>query len=387
MSRPKRRRLSTSIYADAYGVSIIVRGKEHRRPIGTPLGDLQRDRRELLEAAGGADARQGTFAADVDAYLLLLREGKRRENARGLLRHWLEAELVLEGGRRVAFGKVSRQALTSVAIAQQLEAWSGRFAPGGLKHLRRELGALYRRLNGKAGANPVADVPPINVVYEEPRAIPYPVIACILAALPDRGRPTGAGKGTRPTVSLTKIRLSVIAYTGLPPAVLARIKPRDLDLGAGTVYARPRRKGKGSAGYTQPLTPQALEAFRQFAAAQAFGPFSTRSASKSWARALRKVRAAWVAKHGAKGAPWPVPDDARPYDLRHSFGTAVMRRRRDSHAVAALLMHSNLQTTRRYLQGMVDESSREAVADVAADLGALPASASSAPARRRRRAS
>ena len=36
-------------------------------------------------------------------------------------------------------------------------------------------------------------------------------------------------------------------------------------------------------------------------------------------------------------------------------------------------MHASLTTTRRYTQGMVDEASREAVAEVAGDLGELPA--------------
>lgn len=370
--RPPRTRLATGVYQDVYGIGIVVRGKEHRYPRGTPLEELRRARRELLEDAGPPTTRRGTLDADIDAYLLLLPEGPRRRDAANLLRHWANAPIALDGRPR-RLGTLSRHALTAVQIEQQLTAWHGQFSPGTRKHLRRELGALYRRLNGKAGANPVRDVPQIPVRYEEPRAIPYPVIAMILAAMPNTGRPTGAGEGTRPTVSLTKLRHTIAAYQGLTPAMIGRVRARDLNLRAGTVYVRPRRKGTGTSGQTQPLTPQAAAAFARLLELDALGPYDTRGPAKTWQRALAKAKRAWETDPKTKDQPWPAPEDARPYDVRHSFASAVMRRTRNLHAVASLLMHSSLTTTRRYLQGVVDEESAAAVDAVAVDLTAPPA--------------
>lgn len=360
--RPKRTRLATAIYSDRYGVGIVVRGKEHRYPRGTPLDELRRARRELLEEAGPVH-RRGTLDADVATYLAALPEGTRRAGAKAWLRHWQDAEGILDG-RPVRFGDVSRHALTSVMLAQQLAAWADTFTPSSRKHLRRELGSLYKTLNGRAGANPVADVPPVHVRYEEPRALPYEAIRLILDALPDRGLAEKGGK--RPKVSLTKLRLTITAYSGIPPAVLMRVRERDLDLEAGTVYCRPRRKGKGTRGYTQPLTPQAREAFRQLVAAGGLGPYSTHSQGKAWHRAVKLARAAWQKAH--PGTPWPAPENVRAYDLRHAFASKVMATTGNLHAVASLLMHSSLSTTRRYVQGVVHDEARAAVEAVAASM-------------------
>lgn len=362
----RRTRLATGIYRDRYGISVVVRGKEERYPIGTPLETLVADRKLRVRQLPDARTQRGTLAADVAAYLLTLPAGRRREAARSLLGHWLEA----------GFGTRHRHSLTAVELAQQLAAWSTRFAAGTLRHLRRELGALYRALDGRGGANPVRDVPAIRVRYDEPRAIPYPLVRAILEALPDRGRPTGEGKGTRPRVSLTKLRLMVMAYTGLTPAMLGQVQARDLDVAGATVFIRPRRKGRGVAGRRKALAPQAVEAFRALAAAGGLGPFSTRSVAKSWNRAVQKVRAAWEEEHAPDGSAWPLPDDVRPYDLRHSYGTALMRRTRDVKAVADALMHATLAMTPRYLQALVTEQDRAHTDALAADLGDLPRSTS-----------
>jgi integrase len=362
--RAKRTRLAIGVHSDRYGISIRVRGKEHRYPLGTPLDELRRNRRELLASLPGTEPRRGTFASDVATYLATLPDGHRRRDAASLLQHWLDA----------GFGPKTRHTITAIEIQQQLQKWVGRFSPATRRHLRRELGAVYRTLNGKAGANPVRDVPQIVVRYEEPRAIPYPVIELILAALPDQGRPAD---GARPAVSLTKIRLTIMAYSGLTPAMLGRVQARDVDLAAGTVYARPRRKGAGSPGQMQPLTPQALDGFRRLIALGGLGRFSTGSVSASWNRAIGKARKQWEDLHPDQ--PWPVPDDCRPYDLRHSYATAVLRASGSERAVSALLMHTQAQTTRRYTQGMVREESLAAVAALTASLGSSQSLPTPAP--------
>ena len=105
---------------------------------------------------------------------------------------------------------------------------------------------------------------------------------------------------------------------------------------------------------------------RDLATAKGFGSFSTRSVAHVWARALKKVRKAWELAQAGKRTPkpWPLPDDARPYDLRHSFGTLVLAETGDLEATATLMRHATLQQTRRYTQAAAAERARRAVARV-----------------------
>ena len=182
---------------------------------------------------------------------------------------------------------------------------------------------------------------------DEARAVSQALIDAIFAAMPDRGRPT---KGhPRSSVNLTKLRLRVMATTGLPPAQIMRLSPADVNLTARTIYVRPRRKGKGVAGRTLPLTHAAVEALQAFAAAGAWGRFSTHSMGMSFARAVETARQAWE----AAGQRWDVPQGFRAYDLRHSFLSAAYAVTGDIRAVAELGLHASLQTTRRYTEGAV----------------------------------
>lgn len=350
--RGKRVRLATGIYSDRYGVTVRAKArgdvKEIRYPLGTPLDTLRKARRDLRdELRVEPQARHGTLAQDFAAYLQTFPNGPRRRDESALLDHW----------RDVGLATRNRDEITALEIRQQLALWSARFKPATLNHLRRVLGAVYSAVNGRSGVNPVRDVPKATVRYEEPRAIPYPIIELIFANIPDIGR---GEKGTakkdggpgRSTINKTKLRLRVMAYTGLPPAQLGRVQSRDLNLRAKTVYARPRRKGAGVDGYTLPLIDQAVEAFRAFDRAQCYGAFSSRSAAKTWRLAVNKAKQQWRRERPRE--PWPVPADVRAYDLRHSFASAVMMLTGDLQAVADLLMHTSLSTTRRYTKGAVN---------------------------------
>jgi integrase len=72
-------------------------------------------------------------------------------------------------------------------------------------------------------------------------------------------------------------------------------------------------------------------------------PFSHSSMWKSFGLALAKLNER-RAKHGHP------PIDARPYDLRHSFGTMVAERTPDERALQTLLMHSSAAQSRRYTE-------------------------------------
>lgn len=51
----------------------------------------------------------------------------------------------------------------------------------------------------------------------------------------------------------------------------------------------------------------------------------------------------------------------RPYDLRHSYGTAVFAATGDIRSTQVLLGHSKAEMTHRYTLGAVDARVREAV--------------------------
>lgn len=359
--RGRRKPLARGIYQDKYGIGIPIDGKEHRFPRGTPLEELRRFKRESMQARPPKRVRTHTLDAYFHEYLKTIpdeprpqrdgtiKEGYRRRNERALWRHWQLA----------GFGGRAPGAITSVDVRQQLAAWEsvgakGRaIAPATRKHLRRLLGAVYRTANGKAGYNPVREVRTVTLRYEEPRAIPYAIVDLILQQMPDKV----AGH-----VNRAKLRLRVQAYTGLPPAQVARLKPRDLDLEDRAVLARPRRKGEGVAAIRLPLIEEGVEALRAFAAADAFGPFNSRNLARTWRLAVTKARQQWEAARaqGLHTHRWPLPEDVRAYDLRHSFGTELMLTTGNLKVVADMLMHATLTTTARYTLAAVARHLRDA---------------------------
>jgi integrase len=193
----------------------------------------------------------------------------------------------------------------------------------------------------------------------------------ILAAIPDRGR--AARFGTRPDYSELKIRLTIMAWTGIPPIQLERLRPRDVDFVQGRMYLQPRRKGKGSPGAWVALLPDAIDAFREYARVGLWGrSFSRSSMAKSWKGAIKRVTAD-LEREAAKTNDRTVvdtfrdaiPPRCRPYDLRHTFATEAYRVTGDLRAVAELLQHANLETTKRYTGGAVSERVTSAIAKMA----------------------
>jgi len=227
--------------------------------------------------------------------------------------------------------------------------------------LRQVLGAVYNVVNGRSGYNTVRDVPRLRVRYDEPRGMPLELAEKILRNIPDRGRPEKGEK--RPEVNLSKLRLTVMVYTGLSQSMLKRVQPRDFDPRAKTLFVRPRQKGHGVEAATLPLIDEAVRALKALAKANAWGPFSTRSLAKVWKGAVKRTKRAWETEEVRKRTPrpWPLPDDTRPYDLRHTFGALILSETGDLEATAMLLRHSTLHQTRRYTQAATLRRAREAV--------------------------
>lgn len=211
----------------------------------------------------------------------------------------------------------------------------------------RALENFYSTMNGPYGYNPAREAGELDPLQPRPRALEYGLIEEILSKMPDRGRPHD---GERSDVSLTKLRLRAIAYTGFSHKELGDIGVDDLHLDASSpwVWIAGRQKGQGTDGGAQPLTSRGADALRALAAARGLGPFSRSSMWKSWARACAKV----------EGLSPPYPS---PYVLRHSYATEFLRKTSDLKATQLNMRHRSDRTTRIYAELAIDQARIDAV--------------------------
>jgi len=281
------------------------------------------------------------------------------------------------GQRRAALASISRQLVTlhrwaavlgrdrdpdgiqPHEIERQLQQWQlAGMAQATARKVAVYLQGFYTLRNGKGGINPARVAhKPATPKYDQPRAIPYPVILQILDHLAPRRFARGG-----PVPALAPARLRVIAFTGIPPGVLAtlrRVHLRDLD--RGVVHLPPRRKGSGVEARTIALTAQGVAAFRAFIAAGAWGPFRDAPLNKTFKSAARKV--GLVDEQGRA--------TVHCYDLRHSFGTLMYETTRDLDTVGRLLGHAKgSRLTARYALGANQNVDVAAVAAVSERLAA-----------------
>jgi integrase len=352
------KRVARGIWQTASGWRVYVRadGKLHpkRLPATMTLGEVKRWREGFVVDLRRKDETSieagvpGTFADDVvQQYLPAVRamtDYKERARHMGL---WV-----------AEFGAMRRLAIKPVAIRTVRDRWltvgpklvmrrATADAPAcrvpvaqplSASQVNKRLRALenfFTVLDGRQAKNPVREVPEADEGDAEPRALPWPVVEAILAAMPDRGRGKELADGSK-----TKARLRVIAWTGLSHAQLARLTSSDLDFAAGTLFLQRRRKGKPGKrkGRTIPLLPEAIAAFRAFDDLKCWGAFSRSSLWKSFQRAAKQLKLEGV----------------RPYDLRHSFGTRAFAKSGDETLVQELLGHEDRRTTRRYTEAAVN---------------------------------
>jgi len=382
--------LAEGIYQDAHGISVIARlgsrpnilEAKARFPLidadGIPYsrrnnGELVKCRLQLLEdlrvkrkAAGG---EAGTLGAAIDQWttehplLTPHTAHRKRQNDHINLGHWrrspLATELVVD--------------LKRSQIRAQLKTWSdeGR-APSTVNHRKQALSDLLRWALGADDDEditlPTDGIAHVKGADPEPRGIPMPILARILATMPDRGRPTGDGKGTRPTVSHTKIRLGVMAWTGLAHMSLERLARTRINFRAAKIFYPARKKGKGAPGLWVDLLPPAIDWLRAYDRAGLWGtPFSRSSMHGSWRRAVRNTRRALVAEAEQTDDPVraadakmmleqfdaTVPPNCYPYDTRHSFLTDAYEQSGDIGAVQNIGQHADIKTTNRYTKAAV----------------------------------
>lgn len=370
LPRGTRRRVAAGIYEDRYGLAAIVtvgaQRDEGRFPTGTALEDIEAwrlERRAKFLKDRGTVGRRGSLAADALAFVASMPAGRPRDDYDDLLTHWRNSPL----------GEKARADITEMDVRTQLGRWEATASASTRRHRLRALRVLYRRVDGAGSANPTVG---ITITPEKalPREIPIALVEQLLENLPDRGRPVkGETKRNGPgrsTTSETKIRLRVMAWTGLPQMQLERLRKVDVDFAGARLRLRPRRKGRGVSGAWVPLIPPAVDALRAYAAANLWEQsFSRQSMNKTWQRTIKRTKAQLEAQAVDTGDTAPleafeqnIPEGCRPYDLRHSFLSEALRQTGDLAAVGELAQHANLQTTKRYTEGAVSDRARAAVA-------------------------
>lgn len=321
-------------YDNGYRVTSKVHGKQLEQWYAP---DSDEDQLKLIRATWIIDRKKGekktsakSFQKAVTDYLKTFPKGtRRRDNAERDLGAWLPR-----------FKTHETHKITSQAIREQLALWQPDYAASTLNHRRQELKNLFTFLNGKAGANPVRDVPKVKERYDDARGQAPDVIEAVLAQM-------------RP--SLSRIRLRVWWETAIPPSQQARLTRSGFKAHEKTQAVQPRRKGAGVPGKVLPLSARAVDALTDFYAAKLEGIApSTSTIYRAFRLAVGKAKAQWPGR-------WPAPENLSPKDLRHSRLTEAYKHSKDLNAVAELGMHADLSTTQRYVRAVASHTARAAI--------------------------
>ena len=375
------------VYIDAYGIDVIARvgtrpnllTARERFPLldsrGVPYSytnsaDLVRCRIQMLANLRDQARRDGSVAGTVKAAIADWRAAfplnrdasgaEIKDDARGglhnLVKTWDDS----------AIKGIPVDALKRSDVRDQLLAWQqAGYAGSTLNHRKRALAHVLRwKLGHDDDATVVIATDGIERFKGKPteaRGIPMPILTRILATMPDRGR--GIKGVTRATYSETKIRLRVMAWTGLAQMSLERLDRRRVKFKDATLFLPPREKGEGAEGLWMPLLPPALEALREFDDAELWGrSFSRSSMLQSWRRAVKNCRKALAAAAAAGDADAElmleqfdatVAPNSYPYDTRHSFLSDYYEQTGDIRATQAVAQHADAKTTERYTKRAV----------------------------------
>jgi integrase len=344
-----RHRLAKHISRDASGIAVRISlggaPIEKRFPRDTPLATVTRWRdaelRRRAERLAQGRAVEGTFEVDAATYLAAVTalpeyDQRRRdieiwcERFKGRQRHTIapvEIRTARDAWLTVGPRMVQVRGKGYVPVAKPLSAST-------VNKRLRALENMWTVLDGRKAHNPAREVPDATEPDALPRGLSYAVIERILHSMAD---------------SQTRARLRVMAYTGLAQVELAGITPADLDLTRGAVLVRRRRKGrhgKAALPVLHPLTADALTAFHDFVRLGCWGAFSVSSMWKSFRLAASRA--------GYTGL--------RPYDLRHSYGTAVYHATGDLATTQGLLRQRSSVTTLRYVAAAVAPRAAHAAA-------------------------
>lgn len=329
-----RRRLPTGVSQTAKGWRISVRTKgrlwQKRLPASKTLEDVEKAlaTARTAQRAKVAGHEPGTLAGEIARYLEHYFKSRPGYEER-------ERHLTLW---RTALGETTiREAVTQEDVTRVLQGWRASGLSADTCNKRRAaLLAFYNTLSGKAGQNPVRDVPRFRTTPPLPRGLSFALIKKALKRLPK---------------CRTRARLKLMAYTGARPIQIRRLTPDDWDDKRHTLILHATEKGAGTKPHCVPLSQEAKAALREFEDTDAWGTFASAPMGRMWKAAAIAVG---------------LPADVRAYDLRHSFGTELYRATGDVRITKELLGHSSLTMTERYTLAAIPE--RQTLAISAFDL-------------------
>lgn len=289
-------------------------------PLDTPLETMKRWRQAMQIALPPKAFSGPTFEQDVTSYLARISAMPTYAQKKQHLELWLDA---LGRDRQ-------RATITAAEVDHVLQRWlTAKLEPDTVRKRRTSLLSLFTKLDGKGAVNPVRDTIPPTPKPAQVRGLETATLQRVLDRLPP---------------SKTAARLRVLAWTGLPPGMLMKVTPADVDLKRAQLRVASRKKGAGSAARTLALTPQAIDAFKELVAHEAFGPFAIAAAGRVLHRGCKRIGIA------------PI----RLYDLRHSFGALLYRTTKDLPTVARFLLHASMTSSARYALAAVGDVDRAA---------------------------
>lgn len=337
MNTRRRTRIAPGIYDDRYGraatVKVGIQQVEKRFPPGTPLDTIQawqaRIRADLLEdrlETATVDEPlpdRGTFAGDLPRRLKQIAGRASYKSDRSHLRAWLPF-----------VGRLKRPAIRPSHVRAAFSAWlaEGK-SPRTIRHRRRVFRELYVGLDGAHARPPLKGVAIPKPDDPHPTPTPIATIQRVAASL-KRGTAGEKRHGPKRTLAAVqysepakaRARFLVRATTGQRPAQIMRAEQGDIDLTRRIWFVR---SAKGGLAIPLPLTPDMVKAWKVFIAADAWGPFDTRSFSKT------------IQRHG-----WPK--GTRPYNLRHTFAIDHLLAGTPIGDLQGLLGHRQIETTRKF---------------------------------------
>lgn len=347
--RPAREvRIAPNIFKTPYGWRVYLRRGAKKSPVRFPPSKtieelilfrdqfkleskkLRRERRTVTaEPAGG-------FARDADAYLALasVKAMPSIATRKVQIAFW-----------KKAFGTRPRSSITARDITEQLHALKAAGYSGStVNKYRTALMSLWTQLDGRSAANPVRDAETFQESALEVKGQPMALLMRILRAMPrERSRPAKGVKGSRDQGNASRARLEVLIWTGMDPSQLSRMHPADVNLRERWYVTPARLKGARRARtprpqIRKPMVKEAVPAFRRLLAMQLLGTtFGSSSLLKAWLRGLKRLEEAEQEKREDPAFRLPHIDLK---DLRHSFGTELLRRTKDLQFVGMMLDHA-----------------------------------------------
>lgn len=332
-----RVRIARGVYRDQYGQAATVKvgriQREQRFPKDEPVDRMQawqvRTRAELTEDRDETATidepipERGTFASDLPRRLKQIESRASYKSDRSHLSAWLPF-----------VGPMKRTAIRPSHVRAAFSAWitDGK-SPRTIRHRRRVFRELYQGLDGAHARPPLKGVKVPKPEDPHPTPVPLATIQRVAASL-KKGKTGQKRHGPKRTLARVqyaepakaRARFLVRATTGQRPSQIMRATMADVDLKRRIWFVR---AGKGGHAIPLPLTADMVKAWKAFAAAKAWGPFDSRSFSKT------------LRRHG-----WPK--GTRPYNLRHTFAIDHLLAGTSIGDLQGLLGHRQIETTRKH---------------------------------------